>query len=335
MIEGDEYDTAFFEKTAKFLHYRAQVAIVTSVEHDHIDIYPNFQAYRDAFHQFIRSIPKSGLVVANGSDRAVVDLVRDASHCEVAWYALEGEALAEAPPHWMAAPAVSDELGTSFDLFAGGVLAGRARLPLTGKHNILNATAAIAASVQGYGVNVLGAMRALANFRGVKRRQELLGQPDGVWVYDDFAHHPTAVRETLLALRARHPRSKLWAVFEPRSATACRRLHQHEYPRAFDAADEVLLAPLGRSGLPESEALDLGRLVEDLVADGKPAQKAVDIDAIVETLARSVEPGDVVALLSNGAFGGIHAKFLQRLQMRSGATLDAGGQTTIARTQSS
>jgi UDP-N-acetylmuramate: L-alanyl-gamma-D-glutamyl-meso-diaminopimelate ligase len=147
----------------------------------------------------------------------------------------------------------------------------------------------------------------------VRRRQDLIGTPRGSFIYDDFAHHPTAVRETLAALRSRHPGSKLFAVFEPRSATACRRMHQAEYTRAFRAADEVLLAPLGRSNLPAEEALDLSRLASDLNAGGTAAQALPGVAAIIDYLAANVTAGNVVILLSNGAFGGIHAKLLQRL----------------------
>ena len=142
----------------------------------------------------------------------------------------------------------------------------------------------------------------------MRRRQELIGTPRGVFVYDDFAHHPTAVRETLAALRARHPGARLVAVFEPRSATACRRVHQDEYATSFDAADEVIFPPLGRSNLPPSEALDLDELVRKLAARGKSAANEPSVEAIVARLASSARSGDVVALLSNGAFGGIHPK---------------------------
>lgn len=320
VIEGDEYDTAFFEKTAKFLHYRAETAIVTSIEHDHIDIYPSFESYLEAFRQFIAGIPESGWIIAHASDPHVVELVRRAARARVAWYAIEGQPTHGQAPHWLAAPAEMNRSGSSFDLFAGGVAAGRFHVPLSGRHNVANATAAIGAVAHAFGANVRDLGHALGRFAGIKRRQELVGRPDGVYVYDDFAHHPTAVAETLLALRARHPKSRLWAVFEPRSATACRRLHQERYPQAFDAADEVVLAPLGRSNLPEGERLDLQRLEAALRAGGRSAQVAASVEAIVERIAVESRPGDVVALLSNGAFGGIHGKVLSRLEARAGQT---------------
>ena len=319
VIEGDEYDTAFFEKTAKFLHYAPEVAIVTSIEHDHVDIYPTLDAYLEAFRRFVALVPEHGLVVANGADPLVVEVVQSAARAPVSWFALEGETTHGVPPHWLAAPAASDELAQTFDLYAGGVACGRLALPLPGRHNLKNALAAIAAVTQGFGARLADVGPALASFRGVRRRQELLGTPRGAFVYDDFAHHPTAVRETLAALRARHPKSRLVAVFEPRSATACRRIHQDEYAKSFDLADEIVFPPLGRSNLPAAEALDLAELVSELGRRGKRAANEPSVDAIVERLGRSVRAGDVVALLSNGAFGGIHQKLVARLDESPGA----------------
>jgi UDP-N-acetylmuramate: L-alanyl-gamma-D-glutamyl-meso-diaminopimelate ligase len=317
VVEGDEYDTAFFEKTAKFLHYRAEVAIVTSIEHDHVDIYPTMESYVDAFRKFVAGVPADGLVVANAADPVVVDVVRGAARADVAWYALEGQATHGVAPGWLAAPAVTARGGTTFDLYVGGVACPRLVVPLGGRHNVANAIAALAAVVQGYGVPLHELARPLAEFRGVKRRQEVIGEPGGVTVIDDFAHHPTAVRETLAALRARYPEGKLFAVFEPRSATACRAMHQTEYASAFEAADEVLLPPIGRQGLPESERLDVMRLAADLRARGKTAEAFSGVLPIVEALGARARTGDVVAVLSNGAFGGIHEKLLAALAARS------------------
>ncbi|HKO50481.1 MAG TPA: Mur ligase family protein [Polyangiaceae bacterium] len=313
VIEGDEYDTAFFEKTAKFLHYRPEVAILTSIEHDHVDIYPDLESYLEAFRKFVALVPEHGLIVANAADPEVVKVVDAQARAQVAWFALEGEDTHGKPPHWLAAPAQMDEAGTRFDLYAGGVSCGRLALTVPGRHNLKNALAAIGATAQGYGARIANIGPALARFEGVRRRQDLIGTPRDTFVYDDFAHHPTAVQETLAALRGRHPEAKLFAVFEPRSATACRRMHQQEYTRAFESADEVLLAPLGRSNLPAEEALDLSRLARDLNALGKSAQALPSVEAILDYLALNAIPGSVVALLSNGAFGGIHAKLLERL----------------------
>jgi UDP-N-acetylmuramate: L-alanyl-gamma-D-glutamyl-meso-diaminopimelate ligase len=313
IVEGDEYDTAFFEKTPKFWHYRPEVAIITSIEHDHIDIYPDEASYLAAFRGFVERVPDTGLIVAAASDPRVVSVVQKSARAEVAWFALEGDDTHGMPPHWLAAPAEADESGQSFDLYVGGVLAGRAALRVPGHHNVRNALAAAASVAQGFGVPLSKVIGALMSFQGVRRRQDLLYEAGGVRVYDDFAHHPTAVDETLRALRARHAKGALWAVFEPRSATACRSLHQAEYARAFGSADRIVLAPLGRTEIPEAERLDLGALARELEAQGKRATAAASVEAIIELIAREASPGDTVALLSNGAFGGIYDKLREAL----------------------
>jgi UDP-N-acetylmuramate: L-alanyl-gamma-D-glutamyl-meso-diaminopimelate ligase len=318
VVEGDEYDTAFFEKTPKFWHYLPEVAIVTSIEHDHIDIYPDAASYEAAFRGFVERIPESGLLVAAAHDARVVEVVTRFARAPVAWFALEGDDTHGQPPHWLAAPALADESGQAFDLYGGGVLAGRAATRMPGLHNVRNAVAALAAVVQGYGVPLPAAIAALARFQGVRRRQDLLFEARGVRVYDDFAHHPTAVDETLRALRSRHPAGALWAVFEPRSATACRSLHQEPYARAFGAADRVILAPLGRPDIADAERLDLGRLVADLRRAGLAAEEAPSVDAIVAAIAAGARAGDTVALLSNGAFGGIYDKLRAALAEAQG-----------------
>jgi UDP-N-acetylmuramate: L-alanyl-gamma-D-glutamyl-meso-diaminopimelate ligase len=330
VVEGDEYDTAFFEKTPKCWHYRPEVAILGNIEHDHVDIYPDLDSYLAAFRGFIERIPAHGLLVAAAADPLVRRLVRAAMDkglaCPVTWFALDGDDTDGIAPEWLAFPGPEDASGQAFDLFAGGMKAGRFALAVPGRHNQRNAVAALAACAQGFGVGLPELREALAKFRGVARRQDLLGTPDDVLVYDDFAHHPTAVAETLRALRAKHPDRPLVAVFEPRSATACRAMHQAAYAEAFGAADHVMLAPLGRS-IDKAEALDLDKLVADLRASGLSATAARDLD---EVLARTVElavPGSTVALLSNGAFGGIPRKVVAALEARAAA---AGRPTSSA-----
>lgn len=313
VIEGDEYDTAYFEKTAKFLHYRAEVAIVTSIEHDHIDIYPTLQDYQGAFERFVRGIPESGLIVAHAGDPTVVDVVQRHARAPISYYALADESPDGLPIHWLGAPAPSAGMINAFDLYAGGVYAGRFATKLAGRHNLRNALGALAACAEGYRAPIDRLRRALQDFAGVARRQQEIGAPRGIYVVDDFAHHPTAVRETLMALRARYQPAKLWAVFEPRSATACRKLHQALYPQAFDAADFVLIAPLGRQNLSSDERLDTDQLVTDLRTRGRQAEAAASIEAIVNRLTAQANPGDCIALLSNGSFGGIHEQLLNRL----------------------
>jgi UDP-N-acetylmuramate: L-alanyl-gamma-D-glutamyl-meso-diaminopimelate ligase len=312
VIEGDEYDTAFFEKTAKFLHYSAEVVVLTSIEHDHIDIYPTLESYLWPFQQLMARLPSRGLVVANAADEHVVRVVREHAKVPAIWYALEGQETFGVAPHWLLAPSAADATGQSFDLFLGGVAAGRWVTPLMGRHNLANVGAALAASVHGFGIEPTRLRTALAGLHGVARRQDLIGTPGGVFVYDDFAHHPTAVRETLLALRTRHPGARLFAVFEPRSATASRKFHQDVYPESFAAADVVLLARVARD-LPADERLDVAQVAADLQRRGTDARDFDSVDAIVDDLARRTRSGDVVAVLSNGTFGGIYSKLLSAL----------------------
>ncbi len=317
VVEGDEYDAVYWHKQPKFLDYVGaspdDVVIVTSVEHDHIDIYPDAASYEEAFRELVRRVPERGLLVCDAHDARVRAVVAEAK-ARVVYYGLERDDTGDISPTWHAAPAhVMPDGSQAFDLFLGGASLGRYALRVPGRHNLRNALAALAATVEGFGANVNDARTHLASFEGVKRRQDLLGEPDGVRVYDDFAHHPTAVDETLRALRARHPQGQLWVAFEPRSATACRAIHQDAYARAFDVADHVLLAPLGRTNVPPEERLDLARLAREL---GPKAVAAPDVDAIVARLSKGARPGDTVALFSNGAFGGVHARVLSALQAR-------------------
>jgi len=318
VVEGDEYDAVYWHKQPKFLDYIGvspdDVAIVTSVEHDHVDIYPDVASYEAAFRAFVRAAPPGGLVVCDAHDARARDIVASESRARIVWYALEGDETAGVAPTWLGAPAAFAPDGSqTFDLYVGGSACGRFAMRVPGAHNVRNAVAALAACCEGFGARVSDARAHLASFEGVKRRQELLGEPGGVRVYDDFAHHPTAVDETLRALRARHPDGALWVAFEPRSATACRTLHQDAYARAFGAADHVLLAPLGRQNVPEGERLDLDRLARDL---GPKASTMTSLDDVVTRLVGAARPGDTIALFSNGAFGGIHAKIVSALEVR-------------------
>ncbi len=318
VVEGDEYDSVYWHKRPKFLDYMGvshdDVAIVTSVEHDHVDIYPDVASYEDTFVQLVRSVPPGGLVVCDAADARARSIVVREARSRVTWYALDGDDTGEVTPVWLGSPAASLPGGLqTFDLFAAGVSCGRYTLRVPGRHNIRNSIAAIAACAEGFRVGEREARTCLASFEGVLRRQELLGEPGGVRVYDDFAHHPTAVDATLRALRSRHASGALWVAFEPRSATACRALHQEAYARAFDVADHVLLAPPARTAIPEGERLDVGRLVRELGAKARAIGGTGAVDAIASHLANNVRPGDTIALLSNGTFGGIHRKILTLL----------------------
>jgi UDP-N-acetylmuramate: L-alanyl-gamma-D-glutamyl-meso-diaminopimelate ligase len=308
VVEGDEYDAVYWHKQPKFFDYVGvgpdDVAIVTSVEHDHIDIYATRESYEAQFEALAAKIPERGLLVVDARDARARAIAKAHARSRVAFYGLDGDDTGDVTPTWSAAMA-SD--GT-FDVFAGGSSCGRFGLRVPGAHNVRNALGALAACAEGFGVGVQNARTALASFEGVRRRQDLIGSPNGIAVYDDFAHHPTAVDETLRALESRHPNGRLIAVFEPRSATACRSLHQHEYVAAFAAADRVLLAPLGRTNV--DDPLDLDRLAREI---GERATAAPSVDAIIEAIVAYAAPGDTVALLSNGAFGGIHERLLLAL----------------------
>jgi UDP-N-acetylmuramate: L-alanyl-gamma-D-glutamyl-meso-diaminopimelate ligase len=318
VVEGDEYDAVYWHKQPKFLDYVGiapdEVAIVTSIEHDHVDIYPDVASYEEAFRAFVRAISAGGLIVCDGRDPRVRSIVSREARARVVWYALERDDTGEVTPTWLGAPAAFDADGAQmFDLFVGGSACGRFAMRVPGEHNTRNAIAAIAACSEGFGASVRDARVHLASFEGVRRRQELVGEPAGVRLYDDFAHHPTAVDETLRALRARHPGGALWVAFEPRSATACRALHQDAYSRAFGAADRVLLAPLGRRNVPEADRLDLERLARDL---GPKAEAMPSVDAIVTRIADEARAGDTVAFLSNGAFGDVQNAVVAALGKR-------------------
>jgi UDP-N-acetylmuramate: L-alanyl-gamma-D-glutamyl-meso-diaminopimelate ligase len=323
VVEGDEYDSAFFEKIPKFWSYRPWAAILTSVEHDHIDIYPSAESYRDAFVGFASRLAPDGVLVAHGADPEVRAVAARAS-CRVVHYGLSTDVYPDGfSPTWMAAPIAPSNGMQPFELFIGGSCAGRFFSPLMGEHNLRNTLASIALLAESFDVPVPTLTKHLRDFKGVKRRQELVATAGGVRIYDDFAHHPTAVYETLRAMRGHLPGARLFAVFEPRSATACRSLHQNDYPAAFAPAHRTLLAPVGRAEIPEAERLDVPRIVADIRAAGGSAETfepgAGSVDQIVARIAEEARPGDSVAVLSNGAFGGIHAKLAAALTARAAA----------------
>ena len=326
VIEGDEYDSAFFEKSPKFFRYvpangAPHAVVLGSIEHDHVDIYPDEASYIAAFDGLIDRIPRDGLLVAWAGD-PLVRRVAARARCRVVWFALSTDDVADLSPVWVAAPIGAQGGAQPFDLFVGGSSAGPVLSPLAGTHNVKNALAAIAlvSEATNGGVPLTTLTQALRSFSGVKRRQELLADARGVLVYDDFAHHPTAVRETLAAIRARHPEGKLFAVFEPRSATACRKVHEPEYEHAFASADVTLLAPLGRSNVPESERLDVAHVAAAIRAAGSDAEASADHDAILARLGARTGRGDVIVLMSNGDMGGLHDRVIAMLATRSGAT---------------
>jgi UDP-N-acetylmuramate: L-alanyl-gamma-D-glutamyl-meso-diaminopimelate ligase len=305
VIEGDEYDSAFFDKTAKFLKYLPDVAVINNVEFDHADIYTDLDAVLLAFRRLCTLVPRTGLLLLGADSPHAAGLAPHAvSPMET--FGTAGEA------DWQATDIESAEGLTHFKVRRCGEPFGRFASPLLGVHNVRNALAAIAVGSH-VGLSAGDLADGLRAFKGIKRRLEVVGSAAGVIVLDDFAHHPTAVRETLSALRTGYPDRRIWAVFEPRSASSCRRVFQDDFARAFGAADEVVVAAVFRSSLPESERLSAEQLVDDLRARKQHARYIPSIDDIVRTVVDEHRGGDVVVLMSNGGFGGIHRKLLQAL----------------------
>ena len=305
VIEGDEYDSAFFDKTAKFLKYLPDVAVINNVEFDHADIYADLDAVMLAFRRLVNLIPRNGLLLL-GADSPNALSLRSKAVSPVETFGLSEDA------DWRADDISHASGVTDFTVRRRGELFGRFESPLLGEHNVRNALAAIAVG-SFVGLPPSDLAEGLRQFRGIKRRLETVGTADGVLVLDDFAHHPTAVHETLAALRTGYPDRRIWAVFEPRSASSCRRVFQDDFGRAFDAADEVVIAAVFRSSLPESERLSAEQLVADLHARGQRARYIPEVDEIIATIVKEHRPGDIVLLMSNGGFGGIHRKLLQAL----------------------
>jgi UDP-N-acetylmuramate: L-alanyl-gamma-D-glutamyl-meso-diaminopimelate ligase len=306
VIEGDEYDSAFFDKTAKFLKYLPDIAVINNIEFDHADIYADLEAVLVAFRRLVRLVPRNGLLLI-GADSPHAKALVPTAVSPVETFGLDETAT------WRGSSIEHRDGLTRFDVHRDGALFGRFESPLLGVHNVRNALAAIAVGTR-VGIPQHTLAEGLRQFRGIKRRLETVGVANGVTVLDDFAHHPTAVHETLSALRTGYPGRRLWAVFEPRSASSCRRVFQDDFARAFGAADEVVLAAVFRSTLPEDERLSAEQLVLDLTRQGRHARHIPEIDDIVSTIARERRDGDVVVLMLNGGFGGIHGKLLQALR---------------------
>ena len=311
VIEGDEYDSAFFDKTAKFLKYLPDIAVVNNVEFDHADIYADFDAVALAFRRLVNLVPRGGLLLL-GADSPGALALKAAAVSRVETFGLgDGEDDA-ARIDWQGHDLEVTGAATRFRVRRAGLPFGEFELPLVGAFNVRNALAAIAVATDA-GVSVERIVEGLKLFAGVKRRLEVVGTADGVTIYDVFAHHPTAVAETLAGLRAANPEARIWAVFEPRSASSCRRIFQDAFARAFAGANEVIIAKVFRSKLPEAERLSVSQLVHDLDSCGRPARAADSIDDIIGAIVREHRPGDLVVIMSNGGFGGIHRKLLQAL----------------------
>ncbi len=324
VIEGDEYDTAYFDKGPKFAHYRPRTAILTSVELDHVDIFPSFDAVRDTFKKLVTLIPSDGLLVVSAESADARSVAKSAS-CPIEMYCVMGGDGADnfeldtdggAPTgvQWWAKNLEVGKSGrVSFDVFHKGEQLGRFETLLVGRHNVANCVAAIAV-VHSLGVAVKDIQRGIGSFAGVRRRQELRGIAGGVTVLDDYAHHPTAVRETLKGLRKRFTKRRLIAVYEPRSATSHRKTFQNEFAEAFAHADEVIVGQLTfPNKVPIEDRFDPEKLALDLHRSGTKGSYIAEVPQIVKHIAESAAPGDVVVVMSSGSFDGLHDKLLDAI----------------------
>ena len=305
VIEGDEYDTAFFEKGPKFLHYLPRIVLLKNIEFDHADIYADLEAIKTAFRRLINIVPQSGLIVA-GVDSPVVGELIPAAFSRVA---TAGIGLGE----WQARNIRTTPDGMAFDVTRSDTQIGRFSIPMAGTFNVQNALGAIIVAGE-LRIETELIQRALASFKSVKRRLELRGEANGVRVYDDFAHHPTAVLETLRAVRERFRDQRIWAVFEPRSQTSRRRIFEQAFIEAFDPADVTLIARVyGSAKMDPQVTLSPDRVIEGIRQRGKDAYTFGSTDEIVNFLAPQVRSGDHVVIMSNGGFDNIHNKLLERL----------------------
>ena len=311
ILEGDEYDTAFFDKGPKFLHYFPDAIILTSVEFDHADIYKDLDAVETAFKRLVNLVPGRGRIVALDTGESIERCLAK-GFCPVERYGSTRSAA------WRITNLRLDPAGTSWSVLRNGEAWCDFEFALAGEYNVLNATAA-AALAAGCGISKEQIAAALKRFKSVKRRLEVRAQVNGITIIDDFAHHPTAIAGTLKALRARYPGARLWAILEPRSNTLRRNVFQNELARSLAVADEIVVANVFKSeSIPERERMDVAALAADVQKQGRCARIVPDADAIVQTVAPEMRPGDVVAILSNGGFGGIYEKLPQRLKSLAG-----------------
>ena len=301
VIEGDEYDTAFFDKRSKFLHYLPELLVVNNIEFDHADIFENLEAIKLSFRRLLNVVPSEGMVLINGDDQNCIDVAKScpAPIVEVGFSENAGNRILHP---WQR------DGSCGFELFGE-----KFELPMSGEHNLRNAAMAVCAA-HFYGIPTLVIREALLKFQGIKRRQEVRGMVSGITIIDDFGHHPTAIRQTLEGLAQRYQGSRLWALFEPRSNTTRRAIFQHDLPAAFAAAHGVVIGEVNRAAdLAPEERLDADRLVADLQKAGHPSFHEASADQIVERLRPQLESGDVLVVLSNGAFDGLHGKLLSGL----------------------
>jgi UDP-N-acetylmuramate: L-alanyl-gamma-D-glutamyl-meso-diaminopimelate ligase len=313
VIEGDEYDTAYFDKGPKFLHYLPDLVILNNIEYDHADIYPNLDAVRKVFRLLVNLISSNGRLVAGWDSPVVREIVSRPIEPQGVWCEVESFGIEHPDAKWTAREMDFLPDVTRFKVLREGKEYGVFQTPLAGMFNVRNCLGAIAAA-EALGIDRRLVAEALATFKSVKRRMQVRGVASGVTVIDDFAHHPTAIRETLRAIKQRYPEHRVVAVFEPRSWTTRKKVFQKDYPASFAAADYVVIAPLFESfRLAADDQLSIEEVISDLQAAGKQAFSIEGADAIVDHVAPDLRAGDVVVIMSNGGFGGIHQKMLDAL----------------------
>ncbi|MBI4211327.1 MAG: UDP-N-acetylmuramate--L-alanine ligase [Deltaproteobacteria bacterium] len=310
VVEGDEYDTAFFDKGPKFMHYQARGAIMTSIEFDHADIYRDITHITEAFRRFMESLSKNDVLVANADDPIIAKMIPQAT-CRVVTYGMKSKAT------YAARNVKVTPEGTSFE-FQTPHGTTTVTTPLFGDHNVMNTMAAMALLME-HGLSLAALKEALPKFEGVKRRMDIIGegQGKGIVIIDDFAHHPTAVKTTIAALRGRYPGRRLWAIFEPRSNTSRRRHFQREYVDALMSADRVVIAGVFKSEkIDPNERLNPQAIADDLMNNGVDAHTIAGTEFILEYIVRNIDSKDVVLFMSNGGFDGIHHKLLDKIDRR-------------------
>jgi UDP-N-acetylmuramate: L-alanyl-gamma-D-glutamyl-meso-diaminopimelate ligase len=307
VMEGDEYDTAFFDKRPKFVHFQPRAGVLTSIEYDHADIYPDLNRIIQAFESFLGTVPASGRVLAWG-DAPLVREVCSHNHAPIAFYGLQGDLA------WQATAIRPAPGGMNFTVLKEGRRWGEFYLPMVGEHNVLNSLAALAVLSE-VGAEPLALKEVLPGFKGVKKRQEVAGEFDGILVLEDFAHHPTAVAVTLAAVRQAYPERRLVAAFEPRTNTSRRKIFQEPYARAFEDADLIVLRePPDLWKVEPEEQFSSQQLVADLKATGKAALYFADTDQLLEGLLHNLRAGDVVLVMSNGDFNHLVPRLCEALR---------------------
>ena len=312
ILEGDEYDTAFFDKGPKFLHYFPQAIILTSVEFDHADIFGNLDAVKTAFKRLVNLVPRRGKIIAYDADANVDDCLTSA-FTPIERYGMKPRS------EWRIMNMKLDAGRTTWSVAREGKPWANFEFSLAAEYNVLNATAAAAMAAH-YGIEPAVIAEALKSFKSVKRRLEVRAEIDGITIIEDFAHHPTAIAATLKALRTRYPKARLWALFEPRSNTLRRKVMQKELVSSLALADRVIVTSIFKpEAIPENERLTTAAVVNAVKRNGRSARELADADAIVETVVPELESGDVVAILSNGSFGGIYDKLPRKLEELRGA----------------